>query len=187
MTLPDLRTPRLDLRPVTRDDIDSLHRFWTDPEVRRYLWDDEIISLSRSAGMVEASIASAESTGLGIWLMRLIGEKTLVGFCGFRPSGSDVELVYAVHPSHQRRGLATEASRAVLRYACYDLGKKQVIAGAGRPNRASIRVMEKLGFRYQETRVNAGREEEWWTLTASSATREFFEPLRRTASPQEQE
>ena len=46
MGLPTLETERLILRPWSLDDIDALHQIWTDPQVRRYLWDDEVIPLS---------------------------------------------------------------------------------------------------------------------------------------------
>ena len=40
MPLPELRTPRLRLRPFAVDDVDALHAVWMDAGVRRFLWDD---------------------------------------------------------------------------------------------------------------------------------------------------
>lgn len=172
MTLPDLRTARLELRPFTLDDVDPLHRLWTEPAVRRYLWDGEVISRARSLGVVESSIASAESTGIGMWSVRLSGEPQIIGFCGFRAATepTDAELVYGIDPAHQGKGFATEASQAVLRHGFGALGLRRIVAGADKPNKASLRVMEKLGFHFDATRVNAGRDEEWWTLTTWRAT-----------------
>ena len=36
-------TARTSLRPVSMEDVEALHRLWTDPEVRRFFWDDEVI------------------------------------------------------------------------------------------------------------------------------------------------
>ncbi len=44
---------RLQLLPLTRDDVDDLHRVFTKPGVRRYLWDDEVIERDVTAGIVD--------------------------------------------------------------------------------------------------------------------------------------
>ncbi len=36
-------TARTSLRPVSMEDVEALHRLWTDPEVRRFFWDDEVM------------------------------------------------------------------------------------------------------------------------------------------------
>ena len=54
--LPCLETARLRLRPCRRDDIDVLHHIWTDPGVRKYVWDDQLIARSQAAEIVEASL-----------------------------------------------------------------------------------------------------------------------------------
>lgn len=38
-----LETARLHLRPCQAADAEVLHLMWTDPDVRRYLWDDRVI------------------------------------------------------------------------------------------------------------------------------------------------
>jgi RimJ/RimL family protein N-acetyltransferase len=50
-------TPRLRLRPCTADDVPALHALWTDPDVRRHLWDGEVISPERAAATVAAGVA----------------------------------------------------------------------------------------------------------------------------------
>ena len=57
-----LETERLLLIPFDREHLPFLHRLWTDPEVRRYLWDDRIISVDEAAEVVEASLQ-----GPGMW------------------------------------------------------------------------------------------------------------------------
>ena len=59
MSLPILRTPRLTLQPYRLDDIDLLHQLWTTPEVRRYLWDDIVITRQRAEETVRAAIDTA--------------------------------------------------------------------------------------------------------------------------------
>ena len=37
----EIETACLKLRPLAPGYLDAIHRAWTDPEVRRYLWDGE--------------------------------------------------------------------------------------------------------------------------------------------------
>ena len=87
--------------------------------------------------------------GIGLFGIRMRGGRDLLGFCGFvRPGGmEEPELCYELTPEVWGRGLATEASRACLRYAFGEAGFERVIAGSDAPNGASLRVIEKLGMK----------------------------------------
>ena len=74
MCLPVLETRRLTLRPFGVEDLDALHAIWTDPDVRRYLWDDLIISRERAAETLADAIATAAKDGIGYWTLRRSGE-----------------------------------------------------------------------------------------------------------------
>lgn len=59
----------------------------------------------------------------------------------------------ALHPGVWGRGYAAEAAREVLRYAFDELGPEEVRAATDIPNDASLRLLQRLGFR--ETRRTA--------------------------------
>ena len=156
MGLPAIETTRLTLRPWSLDDIDAMHRVWTDPQVRRFLWDDEVISRQRAATTVESAVATASQTGIGFWCVLLKPNNPLAGFCGFRliEGTADFELLYGLLPEFWGRGLASEACYAALDYAFKNGGLTRVYARADTPNQASVRVMERLGMRFErETRL----------------------------------
>jgi len=67
------------------------------------------------------------------------------------------ELGFVVLPRHQRNGYATEAARALLRWAFEDVGFHRVFGRAEPRNAASCRVMEKLGMRQEAHFI----ENEW--------------------------
>ena len=151
MSIPELRTERLVLRPLTMDDVEAMHTLWTLADVRRYLWDGDLISEERAAEAVEASMASATQYGIGIWNMMLDG--AVIGFCGLRTMDDNgVELLCGLHPDHWKKGYATEASRAVMRYAFAVVHDDRIWARMDEPNTASLRLCERLGMTY------AGRE-----------------------------
>jgi RimJ/RimL family protein N-acetyltransferase len=146
-----IRTERLRLRPACRADAPALHALWTEPQVRRFLWDDVAIPPERAAEVVEDSATTFAERGLGQWLVFEGSTDELAGFAGLRvlEATGDVELLYGLYPRCWGRGLATEASRALLRYGFEELGLARIVAGADEPNLASLRVIERLGMRYE--------------------------------------
>ena len=151
MTLPVLETARLELAPWHIRDIDALHALWTDADVRRWLWDGEIISREQAESTVLASIREAEESGIGMWCVRLRGKNEVIGFCGFRSieDTRDIELMYGFLPAHWRQGLATESARAALAYG-FRSGLFQMVYGrTDVPNQASVRVLERLGMKLE--------------------------------------
>ncbi len=153
-----IETERLRLRPYTMGDVDVLHRLWTDPAIRKYLWDDEIITRERAEQEVRGAIACFETRGFGQWLVLEKGSP--IGFCGLRPFGEppEIEVLYGLAPEHWGRGLATEAARAVMRFAFEEHGLDRLYAGADPPNTASFRVMERLGMK-SDKRLRSGSVE----------------------------
>jgi ribosomal-protein-alanine N-acetyltransferase len=148
MLFPTLQTLRLTLRPWTLDDTDELHALWIRPEVRRYLWDNESIARERAESTVRDFVATQEKEGTGGWVALDRESGGLVGFAGLiRREPGDPELLYGIAPEWWGRGLATEASRAVLAYAFGPLGCERVTAACDVPNAASARVLTRLGMR----------------------------------------
>jgi ribosomal-protein-alanine N-acetyltransferase len=140
-------TARLRLSPAGVDDIDALHRFWIEPDVRRYLWDDVVISRERAADVVASSLESFRTRGFGVWVARARVDGRLVGFAGLRAVGEDVELLVGIAPPLWRRGFGIEAARAVLAFGFAQAGLARIVGHADLPNQASIRLMEALGMR----------------------------------------
>jgi len=98
--------------------------------------------------------------GWGPWLMVLDNEQTIVGDAGFtgKPSDDGVsEIGYGVLPAYRGRGLATEAGRALLRWA-FEQGATAITAQCEEDNIGSVRVLEKLGM---QTTGRSGRLLSW--------------------------
>jgi ribosomal-protein-alanine N-acetyltransferase len=81
---------------------------------------------------------------------RVTGHRVLIGDGGFKgPPDADgtVELGYALLRPYRNRGYATEAVQALLEWAFDSPGIRGVYAEAQMGNTASIRVLQKAGFR----------------------------------------
>lgn len=145
-----IRTARLSLQPLTLDDLDSIHALWTNPGVRLFLFDDQIISREQAAAELNESIDRFEAHGCGLWGARLREQPELIGFCGFRffHDPPQLQLLYGFHPDHWSKGFATEAARAMIRFGFERAGLDSVIASADAPNLASLGVMERAGMSF---------------------------------------
>lgn len=169
--LPSIETARLRLRPCRQDDIDVLHQIWTDPGVRKYMWDDQIIDRQQAAEVVETSLVQFHQQGDGLWVMMPGQDETCIGFCGFwlfhQPA--QLELLYGLVPTHWNRGLATEAARALLRFGFEERGFTTITASTDAPNTASVRVMEKIRMRFHKRELSNGLDTIYYTISRKTS------------------
>lgn len=142
-----LHTDRLRLRPCQNDDLDSLHELWTDADVRQFLFDDRLISREEARSFIDTSAATFTERKYGLWLFFEHQSDRIAGFAGLLLSSEELpNLIFGTRPQLWGRGYATEAASAVLRYAFDVLSIEQVVADVDEPNKASIRVIERLGM-----------------------------------------
>ena len=173
-------TARLHLRPYRANDLAALHRVWTDPLVRRYLWDDEVITRAAAEAVMRASIACTAQHGFGHWAVCPIGQHDLIGFCGFRFLGdrADAELLYGLAPTHWGRGLATEAARAMLWHGFETVGFTRVLAITEVANTASVAVLQRLGMHVQQRFAARGLASVRYVMTRAAFRRTHAEAPR---------
>jgi ribosomal-protein-alanine N-acetyltransferase len=98
--------------------------------------------------MVQRRLAYSGPAELGHWAF--VQGDTIVGLGHLRPSwelpGALPEIGWYLAPGHGRRGLATEAARAILRYGLDQLGLHSVWALIHADNTPSLRLADRLGF-----------------------------------------
>ncbi len=149
--MPEVETARLRLRQFTLADLDNIYQIWTDPDVRKYLWDDEIISKEKAESVLTHSIEFFQQNGFGIWAVFHKEQDELIGFCGFRFNDtSEIEILYGLATPYWGKGLTTEAVKAAIRYAFEEHDFERLIGVANVENIASWRVMEKAGMKHEK-------------------------------------
>jgi RimJ/RimL family protein N-acetyltransferase len=172
----NLKTERTQLRPLSMSDVDAMHALWTDPGVRKYLWDDIVVDRERAAEVVARSCADFAERRYGLWAVHRQGSPELIGFCGLRPSESGVpELLFGLRPRWWGQRLAGEAATPVLDYAFSILGHPKVEAATDVPNRASIRVLQRLGMTCTRRGLLNGRETLFYERTEEAGPRLYTE------------
>jgi RimJ/RimL family protein N-acetyltransferase len=112
--------------------------------------------------LVNGPIASYTRHGFGLYLVELAATDEPIGICGIlqREALPDPDLGFAFLPAYWGQGFAFEAAAAVRSYARSQLGVGRLLAITSPRNDASIRLLERLGFRFERmTRLeNDGTE-----------------------------
>lgn len=159
--VPALHTERLVLDQLTEDDAPFLVELLTDPSFLRNIGDRGVRRQEDVAGYLDGGPrASYRRHGFGLLrvLERASGEP--IGVCGLirRPTLDDVDVGFALLPRFWGRGYAFEAAERVARHAFEELGIRRLVAITNPDNAGSIRVLEKLGMRFERTiRLEAGQ------------------------------
>ena len=174
-----LETVRLLLREMRAEDETDVHEYASDPEVARLMiWGSNTQEATREF-LTRALVAQAQwprpNVGLAI---ELKSERRLIGSIELRISDEanrTGDFGYVLNRKYWGHGYMTESARAVLNVAFNELKLHRVWGTCHAQNRASYRVMEKLGMRreglflknamekgeWRDTYLYAVLEEEW--------------------------
>lgn len=146
---------RVELRPLTVADVSDAYVGWmNDPDTNRFL---ETRWRAHDRAAVEAFVAdkaaSAREHLYGVFLRPGGGHIGNLKIGPVDPHHGTAPLSYFLgEPAARGRGLATEAVRLGVRLAFERLGVAKLTAGAYAANAASVRVLEKAGFRREGLR-----------------------------------
>jgi RimJ/RimL family protein N-acetyltransferase len=143
-----LATARIVMRPFRDVDRDELLALFQDPDVRVSLLDDVVVNAAWMADEIESSQRRFARFGTGMWAVRQRGASGIVGFAGFREffDPPELQLLYGFLPSCRGKGFAAEATAAACAFAFDELERDSVSATVDAPNKASLRVLERLGM-----------------------------------------
>ena len=159
----NLRTARLQLRELAPRDAPFILVLLNEPSFIQNIGDRGVRSLADAHDyLVNGPIASYTRHGFGLYLVELAATEEPIGICGIlqREALPDPDLGFAFLPAYWGRGFAFEAAAAVRTYARSELGVGRLLAITSPRNDASIRLLEKLGFRFERMMRLANEETE---------------------------
>jgi [ribosomal protein S5]-alanine N-acetyltransferase len=148
-----IETARLSIREISEADGEFIFGLMNEPAYIRYIGDRGIRTPENArAYILDKLAASYARFGFGMYLVELKGGPEAVGICGFvkRDSLEHPDIGFAFLREHWSRGFAFEASSAVLGHGFGALGLKTVLGVTLPDNRGSIRLLERLGLRFQK-------------------------------------
>ena len=146
---PTLPTARLRLRPFDDADANALFTLHSSAYVLRY-WDAPPWSEPGHAERFITACRQMAEDGTGARLaVDRVSDEAFIGWCSlnrWNPDYRSASLGYCFDDAAWGHGYATEAARALLRWAFDTLDLNRVQAETDTRNAASARVLEKLGF-----------------------------------------
>lgn len=175
-----LHTERLDLIPWNREHGQRLDELAQNPDLARMVTRGEPWTPASAHTTSAAMIHHWEAHGFGWRAMNERSADVITGFVGVGFTGrnevgldpGEHEFGCWVHPSYWRRGLAIEASAAVIDQAFEELGAPSVIGYAQADHRASIDGATALGFEFERRQlIEPGFEVVVLRVTASQWAR----------------
>lgn len=143
----EMRTKRLCLRIPREEDIQKVFTASQFPGFTDGMLWDPPANLEELRGPYERSVQQWIDSIAYQFSIDFEGE--LVGRIALRPSDTEgvLDIGYWTHPDHYGKGFMTEAVKAILVLGFETMGADAIIAETAVWNKASQRVLEKLGFR----------------------------------------
>lgn len=139
-------------------ELNTLHSIFIDPYVRKYLCDDNILSLQQVEEMLLESQKLFDEKKIGLWFIETKNEQAIIGFVflWYFFEEDQPQLGYALLGKLTKKGYATEAAKKILEYAFNELGYEYLVASSDKPNIESHKVAERLGMKKVEERIING-------------------------------
>jgi ribosomal-protein-alanine N-acetyltransferase len=159
---PILHTKRLMLRAITLADSAAILRLRRDPEATRYSDGDPCDTLHDARLLINEIVHAYRDQRTIRWGVTLRDQPRLIGLCGYnywvRPQ-QRASVGYELQRTYWGRGMMTEALRTVTEFGLNQMQLRRIEATTYTANHASIRVLEKVGFRCDSVGDNDENEE----------------------------
>ena len=147
-----VETERLTLRRLELGDAEFILGLLNDPSFLRFIGDKGVRTLDDAREYISnGPVASYERFGFGLYLTERKEDRVPIGICGLlkRESLEDVDVGFAFLPQFWSKGYAFESASAVMAYGRNVLGLTRIVAVTSPDNDASIRLLEKLGLKFE--------------------------------------
>lgn len=147
-----IETDRLILREITLNDTPEMFELYSDPEILRYTGETVTETIEEMEKAIKIRIKNYKKYGYGRWATILKSENKFIGWAGlaYLPEFDKIDIGYRFLQEYWGMGFATEASHAILAHAFEKLNLKEIIAIAMKGNKGSIKVMEKIGMKFDK-------------------------------------
>jgi aminoglycoside 6'-N-acetyltransferase len=175
-----LETKRLVLRRFAEADAEPFSRYRSDPAVAQYQGWEAPYSLERAREYIDyLTRMDSIPPPPGQWVQIAVSLKmsdTLIGDCGFKRLVEDArqaEIGFTLARPFQGQGYGSEAVTCLIEYLFAELELHRIRANIDPLNRASARLLEKVGMRCE------GRWLESLWFKGAWASEDWYAVLRR--------
>lgn len=150
MTVLVTETERVEIREFEVRDSKALSKILSDPDVMEYSSKGPLDEAGTKK-FVESCRKTYEVHGYGLWAVIDKKSGSLIGYCGLSHATVDnldkVEIAYRLAKEYWGLGIASETAAAVLAQGFDALNLELIVGIVSTRHKASIGVLEKIGFR----------------------------------------
>jgi [ribosomal protein S5]-alanine N-acetyltransferase len=145
-----LHTKRLVLREVTMDDTESIFALRSSKEAMKYIGKPAAVSINDAKELIQKFIDALNNNEGATWGICFPEDNKVIGTIGFWRIAKEhyrAEIGYMLHPDFWKKGIASEAAEAVLKFGFDKLKFHSVEAFLTPENTGSVKLLEKSGFK----------------------------------------
>ena len=158
-----IESERLFLRPLTLEDAEFILQLLNTDGFIRYIGDRNVKTIEQAKDyLLNGPLKSYKVNGFGLSLAELKTDRTPVGMCGLlkRDYLDHADIGFAFLPDHTGKGYAYEIAKEIIHYGLNELQMKKIFAIVLSENSSSIKLLKKLGFRYEKNFISPDTGEE---------------------------
>lgn len=143
------KSDRFIFRRFRVEDLDELHKMEGDQEVMKFTGPGRAQSFAESEIRLKKVLEHIpESEVMGFWAPIERETNKLIGWFMLVKTKENIpELGFMIAKEYWGKGYATELSKYLCNQAITEFGIDKIIARTDRNNHASIKVLEKVGFK----------------------------------------
>ena len=146
-----IETPRLILREFALKDAQRMWELNADPEVIKFTGNEPFESVEAAKEFLR-NYTHYCKWGYGRWAVVDKRRDLFIGWCGLKRNEEHwIDIGFRFFRDEWDKGFATEAAMACLNYGFVDLRMDEIVGRSSIENKASIRVLEKIGMEFWKT------------------------------------
>ena|SRR5689334_6223960 len=152
-----IESERILLRPFTLEDVEFIVELLNTDGWIRYIGDRNVKTIEQARNyLLNGPMKSYETNGFGLSLAELKINHTPIGMCGLlkRDYLDHADIGFAFLPDYTGKGYAFEIAKEIVQYGLQTLHMKKILAITLSGNASSIKLLEKIGLRYQESIIS---------------------------------
>lgn len=144
------------LREQTLEDTEAFFRYYTDPEVGKYILASKPTTLLEASKEVQYCRNLFYSRQGVYWTIARKSDNQMIGAIGLYMNNMHhrAEITYDLAREYWRKGIMKKSMRAVIHYIFTEMKLSRIEAVTRYDNKASLALLKKLGFKYEGTLKN---------------------------------
>lgn len=154
-----LETNRVLLRKFDISDAENFYELNSNPNVIKYTGNSAFKDVNEAREFLE-NYSDYQRNGYGRWAVINKSTNQFLGWCGLKYDEDldETDIGFRFFEHFWNQGFATESAKACIDYGFNELHLKTIVGRAMKENMASIKVLEKIGLKFEKAFDFDGQE-----------------------------